>query len=556
MSKKSTAPCVDGVTGAQNIANLFSSKYESLLNKHASSSHTDLFSAIQSSLSSSTLNEISFTEDEVIDAISQLKCKKSGANMIPSELLKLSSSVIALPLSLFFTSLVRHGHMPQIIRDSLLVPIPKNNKDASLSANYRPIALPTTISKVLEWLILSEYSEFFTSSHLQFGFKSGSSTSLCTGLVKNIVSRYIHHGSSVFGCFLDASKAFDLVNHDILFHKLLVRGLPVVIVRFLLSWYGSQKCCVRWGSSYSDSFGVSSGVRQGSILSPFLFAVYLDGLLSELVECGVGCYWDNLFAGCLCYADDIVLLAPCPAALRMMLNICCDYASRHGLEFNTSKSQLICFRRSSRYTSSASIIMNGEPLTFSDEVCHLGHILTYNLHDKNDIIRATKDFNRKSNFVLSTFKNVDPSVKSFLIKSFCLSLYGCNLWSLSSPNLNIIQVAVNRILRRIWKLPRQSHSAICHCLSEIPAINNLLLKRFLSLYSSAMSSSSPLVNSVYFSCSILPFTFTGYNYIYGSGHVKLYSNYDFHHASIIYGIRQSFGLNSSLESVIAKISCN
>ena len=109
------------------------------------------------------------------------------------------------------------------------------------------------------------------------------------------------------------------MDHTILFRKLLDRGL----VCFLLSWYSSQKCHVQWGSCLSASFGVSNGVRQGSVLSPLLFAVYLDGLLSELVECGVGCYWRNVFAGCLCYADDIVLLAPCPSALRIMLKICC-----------------------------------------------------------------------------------------------------------------------------------------------------------------------------------------------------------------------------------------
>ena len=82
---------------------------------------------------------------------------------------------------------------------------------------------------------------------------------------------------------------------------------------------------------------------------PYFLLCILDGLLSDLVESGVGYYWGNMFAGCLCYADDIVLLAPCQSALRIMLKICCDYASNHGLEFNSSKSQLICFRRSSRY---------------------------------------------------------------------------------------------------------------------------------------------------------------------------------------------------------------
>ena len=328
----------------------------------------------------------------------------------------------------------------------------------------------------------------------------------------------------------------------------------MLVVRFLLCWYTSQECRVRWGSCLSDSFGVSNGVRQGSVLSPLLFAVYLDGLLSELVECGVGCYWKNLFAGCLCYADDIVLLAPCPSALRIMLNICCKYASCHGLEFNKAKSQLICFRHSARQDNNTAIYMNGHRLHFVDKVSHLGHILTFNLHDKDDIIRATNDLNRKANYILSSFKCVDPSIKCFLLKSFCLSLYGCVLWSLSSPDINIIQVALNHHLRRIWKLPRNSHSAICHCLGQVSAIRNVILKRFSSFCKSALSSSSPLTVSVFSDSCFLPYTFTGYNNMYGYQHVKLYSDQDVSSAMYIRYIRLHFGFNSPFESDVSDLS--
>ena len=125
------------------------------------------------------------------------------------------------------------------------------------------------------------------------------STSLCTGTVKNVISRYMHGGCPVFACFLDA---FDLVNHEILFQRLVDRGLPSLLTRFLLSWYKNQ--------SLSAPFSVSNGVRQGGVLSRILFTMYIDDLLVDLSNLGVGCFWNSLFAGALCYAYDLVLLAP------------------------------------------------------------------------------------------------------------------------------------------------------------------------------------------------------------------------------------------------------
>ena len=138
-----------------------------------------------------------------------------------SEHLKFAMSVIAESLASFFTAILRHGYMPKCLRDCVLIPIPKSGRLASSSENYRPIALASSLSKLLEHLILSKYSSFLYSHSLQFGFKFGFSTTLCIGLVKNVISKFIHNGFSVLGCFLDASKAFDLVDHHKLFQKLI-----------------------------------------------------------------------------------------------------------------------------------------------------------------------------------------------------------------------------------------------------------------------------------------------------------------------------------------------
>ena len=255
-------------------------------------------------------------------------------------------------------------------------------------------------------MLLDNRSAFSTSS-LQFGFKQGLSTDHCTGLVKDVVARYTFNDSDVYGCFLDASKAFDRVMHNLLFEKLLKKNLSPVVVRTLLSWYSDQLVSVRWNSAHSEMFSVANGVRQGGVLSPILFTVYIDDLLSQLEDAGIGCYWNHHYVGAICYADDIVLLAPSPSALRHMLHTCSIFAESHNFVFNASKTQLIKF---SRYPSrgAAKFVFRGQDLTYCESVSHLGHILSSDLSDDADISSIKKDMCRKASYMLHTFAPCDP----------------------------------------------------------------------------------------------------------------------------------------------------
>ena len=167
--------------------------------------------------------------DVVFDAFSHIKCGKGDGSSLTSDHSKCASSAIAPFLSTLFTSVIRHGYVPYAIRNCILLPVLKPNKDSSNSDSYRPIALALTVSKLFQWCVLIIYQESFVTSNLQFGFKKGHSTDLCTGLVKNVISHYVFNGSTVYGCLLGANKAFDRVDHSTLFSKLLDMKLPPAV---------------------------------------------------------------------------------------------------------------------------------------------------------------------------------------------------------------------------------------------------------------------------------------------------------------------------------------
>ncbi len=99
-------------------------------------------------------------------------------------------------------------------------------------------------------------------------------------------------------------------------------------------WYQMHQACIKWGKTTSSFFSISNGVRQGGILSPRLFSLYMDNLTEKLISCRSGCYInDSQSANHVLYADDICLFAPSAAALQDLLNVCYDYGLEHDIKF-------------------------------------------------------------------------------------------------------------------------------------------------------------------------------------------------------------------------------
>ena len=149
---------------------------------------------------------------------------------------------------------------------------------------------------------------------------------ICVFTVKSVIKYYTKQNSTVFTCFLDAAKVFDRVSHWTLFSKMINQNVPLVIIRIIAYWYQMQTMCVKWGKVNSTYFNVLNGVRQDGILSPKLFAIYVDDLSHELSLCKFGCYSDHQYINHVMYADDICLMAPSAIGLQKMLDVCFDFS--------------------------------------------------------------------------------------------------------------------------------------------------------------------------------------------------------------------------------------
>src|SRR3989442_8944227 len=281
-----------------------------------------------------------FTVSDVDSAFLKMKKGKAvGVDIVSSEHLIYAHPCLVVSLKMLFNLMFFYGYVPTEFGKVTLIPLLKDSSaDASLCENYRGISLSCAISKVFEYAVLCKFSSLFQTDSLQFGFRSeiGCSDALFT--VKSVIDYFTKNGCTLTVSALDISKAFDRISFYALFSKLMARQLPKPIIRVLLSWYEKSFTSVKWNDCASEWFQVTAGVRQGGVLSPFLFAIYIEDVLKQLKLHGKGCKIGGVYLGCFLYADDILLISQSVSCMQDMLNICCKVANELDLKFNGKKS--------------------------------------------------------------------------------------------------------------------------------------------------------------------------------------------------------------------------
>ena len=505
---------VDQCSSDSDIANIFYNKYNDLYNSvpYDCNVMTNILHEVNSRICQDSLITHTIMVEDVTAAVNKLKHGKTdGMEGMCSDHIINGPQVLLVYLSFILNCMLTHGISPDSVICGTMVPIPKGKfKQLTVSDNYRAITLSSIIGKIFDLIVMDKEKHNLYTSDLQFGFKDHVSTTMCTFAMNEVISYYRHKNSNVYVLMLDATKAFDRVDYGKLFQKLLDRNICPLVLRLLIFMYTNQKLCVRWNGHYSDKFGVLNGVKQGGVLSPVLFSIYMDELCNKLGSSNVGCRVGNHFAGCLAYADDLTLLAPTRKALQVMVNVCESYAAEHSVIFNGSKSQFLVFKGTRCNSNKCSIIVNNEVLDNIDNAVHLGHNIS-TVNTDSMLTNVKSKFWKSFNMFMADFGHISSDLKCKLFKQYCCSFYGSQLMSLDEYRL--LEKEWRKALRKLWGLPYRAHNYIVTLLSDTVPLYFNLLSRFWKFVQTVSKSGPRFIQAIACRSVLNPFSLYGQNIV-------------------------------------------
>ena len=311
----------------------------------------------------------------------------------------------------------------------------------------------------------------------QLGFREGNRTSDALITLYSLIQQYCHqNGQKLFSCFVDFKKAFDSIPRDLLFEKLLQLGVNGKFFNAIKTMYTNDNCCVRVGEKITNTFLANQGVKQGCILSPLLFNIFLSDLPKIFLgpECQPAKLNNAQPVSCLVWADDVVLLSESNKGIQEMISKLAKYSSTNYLEINVEKTKGMIFNKSGRFNR-MTYKLNNQFIHTTNSYKYLGFIMTPSgeinsgLKDlKVRALRAYYKLKRKLGYLFR--RNISTTLFLFdaLIKP--ILLYASDFWGcLKMPKNNPIENVQIRFYKDILGVQKQTTNVgVLMELGEIP----------------------------------------------------------------------------------------
>lgn len=394
------------------------------------------------------------TEHEIRRALKQLKNNKAaGPDNIPGEVLKANIETTTRILFPLFEEIWRVEQVPSEWKEGYLIKIPKKG-DLSSCSNYRGITLLSLPSKVFNRVILNRIKDIVDPQlrDQQAGFRSNRSCTDQIATLRIILEQSLEWNSPLYVNFVDYEKAFDSVDRATLWKLLRHYGVPDKIVSIIRKSYEGMTCRVVHSGQLTDPFQVRTGVRQGCLLSPFLFLLAVDWIMKvSTAQSRNGLQWTTPWTQLedLDFADDLALLSHTQKQMQEKTNSVAANSTRLGLNINREKSKILKINST-----------NPEPITVDDAALeevesfvYLGSIIDAKGGTEADVRarigKARTAFHLLKNVWSSKSLSLPTKYRIFNTSVKSILLYGAETWRTTASTTRKIQTFINNCLRRI-----------------------------------------------------------------------------------------------------------
>lgn len=450
--------------------NTWKREYEHLYNTSDGEYNEEFLSFITQQVDNDLVNNADNNSDDLNADISYEDVKKAvyraklnkaaGLDQICAEFLRNNSCVDVIFRIVKFA--FDNGVVPENWNEILINPILKTDKDNRDPLGYRAIALMSIPCKIYADILNVRLSSWLEDNNIladeQNGFrKERGCIEHLYALTSIITNRKIER-KSTFACFIDAKKAFDTVNREMLWYKLMVLGINGKFLKGLQSLYVDVRYAVKINGYMTDMFDVSLGVKQGCKLSPTLFSIYINDLADEINSLDVGLPISaNDMLSILLYADDIVLLAPDEESLQQMLDIVHDWCSKWRLSINVDKTNVVHFRCPSSPRTNFDFHCGNTKIKCDSKYRYLGMWIDEHLDWKFTVREVRKSASRALSALYSKFIScggMDFAIYEKLYENLVqpVLMYGSSIWGLTEhKQLETVQNRAGRYFLGAFK---------------------------------------------------------------------------------------------------------
>ena len=389
------------------------------------------------------------TSHEIENITSDLTNKSSfGYDDIPLKLLKSSISGISVPLSHLINISIVSGIFPDKLKIAKITPLYKSGDKADIS-NYRPISVLTSFSKVFERVIHNSLMSYLDKNNIlnptQFGFRKQHSTNMALIDLIDCITNAIDKNEYSIGIFIDLSKAFDTIDHDILLYKLSHYGIRGISLSLFASYLQHREQFVCLNSVVSDYKTVSCGVPQGSILGPLLFIIFIN----DIINCS------NILHFIL-FADDTNLLYSCNnidtlvSTINSELSKLASWFRSNKLSLNVKKTNYMMFGNKIIPEIMQPIHIDNILIDRVTSTKFLGVIVDDKISWKDHIALLSLKISRGIGAINRIKHLVSPSILLLLYYTMVLAhlSYCCVVWgNACTSNLQCLRVLQKRSIR-------------------------------------------------------------------------------------------------------------